>query len=248
LEGQSITIDGLHTAIFGYYVLWLQNKSFIPFQDISVSMTSTCRLQSATVDQFAVHRLDVTPEELAHDGHDQDPTVMSTARRFFCAYFMGHDLQTPYFQDAIMNAIVQFFRPDQPTPSTLVDEVYSRSNSGLAGLKKFLVDYYIWSCMPPSTPGLPRMCVSSGLSESQIPPLSCYPLAFRTGVTITHQNMRTEVLKEVNPLSKPHEKEYKDTEIDFSNLNTFLRNAKGGMLRCRYHQHNHVDLCLNLMV
>jgi hypothetical protein len=76
---------------------------------------------------------------------------------------MGQDLQTPYFQDAIMNVIVQFFRLDQTIPPTLVDEVYGRSNPGLAGLKKFLVDYYIWSCMPPSTPGLPRLCVIEGM-------------------------------------------------------------------------------------
>jgi hypothetical protein len=129
-----------------------------------------------------------------------------------------------------------------------VDEVYSRSNPDLAGLKKFLVDYYIWSCMPPSKPGLSRLCVSSGLSKSQIPPLSCYPLAFRTGVIITHQNIRTKFREEAKNLSRPREKEYKDTKIDLSNLNTFIRNAKGGMLRCRYHQHTHVDLCLNLMV
>jgi hypothetical protein len=60
--------------------------------------------------------------------------------------------------------------------------------------------------------------------------------------------MRTEVREEVNTLSRPREKEYKDTGIDFSNLNTFIRNAKGGMLRCCYNQHIHVDLCLNLMV
>jgi hypothetical protein len=129
-----------------------------------------------------------------------------------------------------------------------VDEVYSCSNPGLAGLKKFLVDYCIWSCMSPSKSELPRLCVSSPLSKSQILPLSRYPQAFRTGVNITHQNMRTEVLEAVNPLSRPRETEYKDTEIDFSNSNTFLRNAKGGMQRCRYHQHTHVDLCLNLMV
>jgi hypothetical protein len=248
LEGQSIRIEGFHTAIFGYYALWLQNKSFILFQDISVSMTSTCLSKSTTVDQSAVHRPDVTMEEPADDRHDQDPAAMSMARRLFCAYFIGQDLQTPYFQDTIMNAIVQFFRPDQKIPPTLVDEAYSRSNPGLVGLKKFLVDYYIWSCMHPSTPGLPRLCVSSGLSESQILPLSCYLRAFHTGVTITHQSMRTEALKEANVLSRPREKEHKDTEIDFSNLNTFIRNAKEGMIRCHYHQHTHVDLCLNLMV
>jgi hypothetical protein len=211
-------------------------------------MTSTCLSKSTTVDQSAVQRPDVTMEELADDRHDQDPAGMSTARRLFCAYFMGQEFQTPYFQDAIMNAIVQFFRPDQTIPPTLVDEVYSRPNPGLAGLKEFLVEYYIWACIPPSKSELPRLCVSSALSKSQIPPLSRYPQAFRTGVNITHQNMRTEVLDEVNPLSRPREKKYKDTEIDFSNLNTFLRNAEGGMLRCRYHQHIHVNLCLNLMV
>jgi hypothetical protein len=248
LEGKSITIDGFHTAIFGYYVLWLQNKSFLPFQNLSISMSSNRAFKTATVSRSAVYCPDVTMEKLADAGYDKDPAAMSTARKLFCAYFMGQDLRTPYFQDAIMNTIIQLFHPDQPIPPALVEEVYHRSHPGLAGLKKFLVDYYIWACIPHSKTEPPRLCISSGLSKSSIPSLSHYPHAFRTGVTITHQNMRTEVPAEPNPLSRLREKQYKDTEIDFSNLETFLRNAKGGALRCRYHQHTHVDLCFNLMV
>ena len=248
LEGKSIAIDGFHTAIFGYYVLWLQNKPLLPFQDLSVSMSSNRLSKHVPDNQPAAYRPDVTMEKLADTRYDNNPVAMSTARKLFAAYFMGQDLQTPYFQDAIMNTIIQLFRPNQPIPPSLVEEVYRRANPGLAGFKKFLVDYYIWACIPPSKSALPRLCMSSGLLKSSIPPLSRYPEAFRTGVTITHQNIHKQITAETNPLSRPREKQYKDTEIDFSNLDMFLRNGKGGMLRCRYHQHTHVDLCFNLMV
>jgi hypothetical protein len=247
LEGDWIHLENFSTAIFGYYVLWLKNKPLVPFEDLSMRMRGNRVFINPAIGQSAAYPPDVTMEMLADATNDQDTAAMSAARRLFCAYFMGQDIGALYFQDAVMNTIIRLFQPGQLIPTALIDEAYLRSSTGLAGLRKFLVDYYVWGCLPPPMSELPRLCLIHGLPKSQIPPLSEYPYAFRTGVETTHENVRTDIPARTHALSKPRQKEYLDTEIDFSNLDSFMRNAKGGALRCRYHQHTNVDVCFNLM-
>ena len=60
------------------------------------------------------------------------------------AYVLGQEAGAPHFQDAVMNQILEGFVPDQQLSVAFVQWVYNRTPDGLHGLRKFLVDYFIW--------------------------------------------------------------------------------------------------------
>jgi hypothetical protein len=74
-----------------------------------------------------------------------DPYAMTAARKLLQAYFMGQRIHAHHFMDAIMNLVIRHLRIDSPPLPYHVFQVYSRSNTGLHGFKKLLVDAWIWA-------------------------------------------------------------------------------------------------------
>ena len=170
---------------------------------------------------------------LSDTAYDRNTSAMRTARRLIFAYFLGQHMGAPYFQDALMNHITKNFRADQPPSPAFVKEIYHGSNSTrLYGLKRFLVDYYIWI----------RAYVDSG----RYPPLENYLPAFIADVANTSRAIETEVVIDSKDLLK--RTETKDVVMDFPRLGAFLCNARQGRLKCRYHHHSSMERCHNLIV
>lgn len=148
-----------------------------------------------------------------------------------------------------MNAITRYFRADSAPPVAFVNEVYTRTFRAatiLSGLKRFLVDYYVWACLPNGNETLPRICRVTRTTASQVPPLYAYPQPFIQHVTTTLSDISAKVV--IDPKDPRQRTESKDAVVDFVNLEAFLCNARQGRLKCRYHQHTSQGLCFNLIV
>lgn len=238
-----IGLSTYHTSTFGYYILWLKNRPLDSFVDLSKPLSSfaTSKIQQLHALQGTLTQQTLTTiASLADTTSDYGPTPMPPPRKLLHAYFLGTELKAPYFQDAVMNALCLSFTPDVPPPQSLVTEVYERCpTSKVVGIKKLLIDYYIfWQTV-----------VGEGGQALQTPPLSAYPVPFFRAVTTTLSHSRTKVSPPVRP--GPYErivKEYKDVAVDFSALYAWLRDAPEGRGKCRYHLHGKEELCFNRIV
>ncbi|KAF1938452.1 hypothetical protein EJ02DRAFT_21768 [Clathrospora elynae] len=163
---------------------------------------------------------------------DHDKAKIRPARQLLHAYIMAQSMGAKHFQDAIMNAIVKFFRVDGfPLPAFVFD-VYRRCAPGPCGLKKLIVDYYIW--------------IDSTEHRKALPPLHTYLREFGQDATEVFAAIKTfMVIDRRDPLQR---QESLDVVVNFNKLETFLRDERGARLRCRYHEHTRHQMCFSLIV
>jgi len=207
-----------------------------------------------------------TISALSNSALDHAPQLLPPARRLLHAHFLGHQLGVPHFQDAVMNTICMTFVPSAPPTPASVKDIYERSSPELSWLKKFCVDYYVFhqsaaddrlsrpsrTAHPVVNDNIKNEIIHDSQPDAvqrlnQAPPLKDYPPAFFRDVTKTISDIRTKLptnVKRVTPYDRVR-KEYKDVQVDFSNLGLWLRNGDEGRQKCRYHQHGKGELCLN---
>jgi hypothetical protein len=219
-----ILLEGFHPAIFNILVQWLVQDTIWPLIDHSLSSVSAATYNA----------LDITFATLFDTSDDGDPTSATTARKFIQAYFMGQMMEARYFMDAILNTIIRHLHMRSPPLPHHVEQVYKRSWAGLHGLKKLLVDAFIWA---------------RGFNSNAMPRLSNYEPEFRADVTATLKNIQTrkhtlDSMNHNNPLNR----EFVDVEINFFTLESSLCNDNQGRLKCRYHVHTTNEVCWNLIV
>jgi hypothetical protein len=181
-----------------------------------------------------VNFLDITFAKLFDTGSDSDPFSIATTRKLIESYFMGQRIGAHHFMDAIINLIISRIRMKTPPLPIHVFQVYTRSAAGLRGLKKLLVDAWIWA---------------NRISNGQVPRLSDYLPEFQEHVNATLRDMHTTkyALDSINP-ANPRNRETIDVEINFHALENCLCNASQGRLKCRYHVHSTNEPCWNLLV
>lgn len=269
-----------HGSIFGYYVLWLLRRPLHPFVDLSKPMHDNGLPSLANATASNIEEVVNTPYHkpansattifaLSNSAVDHAPQLLPPARRLLHAYFLGHQLGVPHFQDAVMNNICTTFVPSAPPTPASVKDIYERSGAELSGLKKFCVDYYIFhqSAASDRASNASRMTFPAANNDNnniknetnhdsqldavhhfhQVPPLKNYPPAFFRDVTKTVSDLRTTLptkVKRMTPFDRVR-KQYKDMQVDFSNLGPWLRDGDEGRQKCRYHQHGKGALCLN---
>lgn len=170
---------------------------------------------------------------MAASTEDSDTSTMGTSRQMIHAYFLGRKMGSAHFMDAIMNGIVKYMRKDGPPQPDLVKEAYEQANTVmLHGLKKFLIDYYIW--------------MTKVLTSARYPSIQSYPLAFIADVNTTLADIEEQVI--IDPNDSLRRTESKDVVIDFWQLEHYLCTARQGRLKCRYHHHTPYECCFNLIV
>lgn len=223
-DGSCIHLDGFHPVIFNILVQWLADGKIWPTRDCSVPPTTSIVLDF----------LDVTFAQLFDTNNDVNPFSMTTARKLVQAYFMGQRLGAQHFMDAIMNLTIRHLRIDSPPLPHHVFQVYSRSNTGLHGFKKLLVDAWIWA---------------NRVSSGHIPRLTDYMPEFQQHVQATLEDMQTRkhTFDTANP-NNPRNRETVDIDINFNALENCLCHGNQGLLKCRYHVHTTTEPCWNLIV
>jgi len=175
---------------------------------------------------------DIAMGQLSNASFDDQPDSMPVARRLLFAYILGQKLGTPHFQDAIMNAIVKFFRPDGPPSPAFIAWLYENCITGRPlGLKKFFVDFYNWA---------------RSVGADRLPELNEYIPAFQDDANRAAAN--TNELVQIDPKDPLERKEQADVIIDFRHLQTVLCNDRQGRLKCRYHHHKAGNMCFHLIV
>jgi hypothetical protein len=219
-----ILLEGFHPATFNILVQWLVHDTVWPLVDHSLSLVSVA----------AVDALAITFATLFDTSRDGNPGSATTAREIIQAYFMGQMMGARYFMDAILNTVICHLSVDSPLLPYHVEQVYKRSFTGLHGLKKLLVDAFIWAHRVNSSVVLQR---------------SDYLPGFQADVTATLKNIqsRKHAFDSTNP-NNPLNREFVDVEIDFFRLESCLCNDNQGRLKCRYHVHTTNEACWNLIV
>ncbi|KAF2878270.1 hypothetical protein BDV95DRAFT_600936 [Massariosphaeria phaeospora] len=215
--------------VFGFFALWLHGRPLIPYTDISGHMYPQNRYISPAMPNYASWTVNIA--EMSADIYDDLPDELGLARRLVIAYAMGHDARAPYFQDAVMNEITKTFVPDIPLTVGLVEAVYARQTTTTRGLKKFLVDYYIWGIVLMGGQQFPRIRSVVGYN-GPIPPMSEYPQQF--GADVRAMALSWNAGQEV--------------VMDFSSLWVSIRTMDNGAQRCRYHQHEANEMCFHMVI
>lgn len=237
---QTVELDNEHTFIFSFYAMWLNHEALIPFKDLSKPLrkakTKKKRSDVAVQDSAPIPISMSTTRQLVNIAQMSqvvpDPEEMSLGRLLVEAFFLGQHLGAPHFQDAVMNAIVQSFAPDKPPTTEFVSEVYRRSMTGSQGLKKLLVDYYIWGCFDGPRQNVPTICQVTNTQAFEILDLDMYHHAFIDDVNSTYQELMAS----------------NDVTVNFMDAEEFLIHCHEARFRCRYHHHTTEELCFNLMV
>lgn len=254
-------LESFTPAVFGYYVLWLLDAPLFPYVDLSRPFKGFDATMFTLIYNIPthVHHPEITMLTMSDESLDNDPSTTGESRRLVFAYFLGQNIGDVHFQDAIMNTIIKYFRANHPPPVSFVTNVYQNSAIGrVSGLQKFLIDYYIWACVPPEEGRLPYICDFANVDPSQVPPLSAYPAAFRQQVTATLKDNVTQDIVDPGALLRPqvpvvawaliNRTEPRGAVVDFAGLQAFLCNARQGTLKCRYHHHSRNQPCHNMLV
>lgn len=235
-EASWIAMDGHHPIIFNIFVQWLHQDTLWPFQDYSMSLSDSRSAPHPRTSSAFASNPDITFTTLSDTSFDSKPDVMTPARMLVHAYFMGQDFGAHYFQDCIMNLIIRYLRADQRLQPSFIHEIYTRSNAGVYGFKKLLVDVYAWTAQAAANQVLPL-----GYGH--------YPAAFERDVTATLNDIRTNKypVDAQNPVSSRN-KVMVDTVVDFSRLETSLAQDLHGSRKCRYHHHATAKPCFHMVV
>jgi hypothetical protein len=231
-----IGIEGFHPAIFTIFVQWLHQDTLWPFQDYSMPLSDSRSAALPRTSIAFINGIDITLTTLFDTTSDMNPDVMAPTRKLIHAYFMGQHFGAHYFQDCIMNLIIRHLRVNQRLQPNFVHEIYIRSNIGVQGLKKLLVDVYTWTAQ---------------VDISQVLPLGYghYPAAFERDVNATLSNIRTHKypIDTQNP-ANPKNKVFVDVVVDFSRLEASLVQDLHGSLKCRYHHHGTTKPCFHMVM
>jgi hypothetical protein len=220
-----LNLNQFHPAIFNILVQWLSIGTIWPLYEHSFPTSGSV----PTVDV-----LNVTLTLLFDASGDGNLTTTHTARKLIEAYFMGQTMRAHHFMDAILNLIVRHLHMDSPPLPIHIQEVYSRSSPGLHGLKKLLVDAWVWA---------------DRISNGQIPRLSNYLPEFQEHVNITIMEIHTKRYPfDSANAHNPRNSETMDVEINFQALENCLCHGNQGRLKCRYHVHPSTEPCWNLIV
>jgi hypothetical protein len=168
------------------------------------------------------------------------------SRRLVQAFWMGQNFKNPHFMDAVMNQITRNFRSDLPPSQDLVAEVYNHTTARdiPTGLKRFMVDYYIWSCYVPREHTETRSNIVKYTKSRQGP-------AQIQQADIPELNSASFDPKFVNDVQKTLQRirDRGDLVVDCRNVEDWLKTkAPGPTGRCRYHQHTDQELCFSLLV
>jgi hypothetical protein len=224
LSNARINLEGFHPTIFNIFAQWVGRNTLWPLVHNSISPAPAA----------LYNVLDVTFTTLFDTSNDGNFNTLKTARMFVEAYFMGMKLGAHHFMDAILNLIVRHLHMNSAPLPHHVAQVYARSSAGLTGLKKLLVDAYLWV---------------QRVNSTMVKPLHSYPPAFQADVTATLNATRTRKhTYDVNHPDNPLNREFVDIGIDFARLESCLVNDTQGSLKCRYHMHGANEMCWNLMV
>jgi hypothetical protein len=222
-----LDLEGLKPSIFNVLVQWLVDNTIWPLYEHSLPSAGAILTTGAM-------NVKVTFASLFDTKHDDNLHMAETARKLVEAYFMGQMMQAHQFMDAIMNLIVRNLNMDTPPLPIHVQQVYSRSAPGLHGLKKLLVDAWIWA---------------NRISNGKVPKLTDYLSQFQEDVNATVLQIQAKKypLDAENP-HNPRNNETVDVEINFHALENCLCHGNQGRLKCRYHVHASTEPCWNLIV
>jgi hypothetical protein len=235
-----IHLNGFITTIFGIFIQWLVGEPIYPFLDLSKDFLTGLSAPPAIPSNATP---EITFATMGDNSSDHHYPTMPAARKLMGAYFMAQKLGkgARYFQDAILNLIIKHLHVTQAPPPALVSEIYlaSWSKANFHGLKKLLVDAYVWACAP--RPGQTARFPSGDFR--------LYPVLFRQDVTTTHADIYTKKfpVDAVNPLN-PNNKLMRDVELDFTRLESSLCIDHHGLAKCRYHHHSADEMCFHLIV
>jgi hypothetical protein len=223
-DGSIIELDTVHPVVLNILAQWLIDGSIWSMRDCSVTKT-TCSVLDFLGVAFA-QRFDTD--------NDGNPYAMTTAKKLLQACFMGQRIRAHQFMEAIMNLVIRHLRIDAPPLPCHVFQAYSRSNAGLYGFKKLLVDAWIWT---------------NHVSNGQVPRLDDYMLEFQQHVQATFKDIQTRkyTYDDTNP-NNPRNREMVDVEINFNALKNCLCHGNHGLLKCRYRVHPTTKPCFNLIV
>ena len=231
-NNRDLLLDSFHPVFFNIFIQWLTSANIWPLRDNSVNTAAArpiSQLDTAAFDPV------ITFFTLFDLRTEDNPANMPTARKLIHAYFMGERMSAKHFMDTIINLIIRYLRVDSPPLPVHISEIYSRSTTpGLTGLKKLLVDAYIWT---------------HTISNGQVPRLSSYLPAFQAHVSATLDAITTRryAYDAMNP-SNPRNREFVDSRIDFARLQACLCNDGQGRLKCRYHLHGAAEPCWDMLV
>jgi hypothetical protein len=229
-------LEGFHPAIFTIFVQWLHQDTLWPFQDYSMPLLDSRSAPPPRTSNTFSNNPDITFTTLSDTKSEMNSDVTTPARKLIHAYFMDQYFGAHYFQDCIMNLIIRYLRGNQRLQPNFVHEIYTRSNIGVQGLKKLLVDFYAWTAQ---------------VDINQVLPLGYghYLAAFERDVNATLNDIRSHKypIDAQNP-ANPKNKVFVDVIVDFSRLEASLAQDLHSSLKCRYHHHGTIKPCFHMIV